>query len=80
MNNNYNSLVQLSGNDEYKVDETKTIIKTKFSLIFRIVSTYLVHHGYCNTAEAFAKIIEQPISEDLTSIKNRQSTSTFKSL
>lgn len=39
----------------------------------RMVSTYLVHHGYCNTAEAFAHITDQPFTEDLTSIKNRQS-------
>ncbi|KAI4466693.1 ran binding protein 9-related [Holotrichia oblita] len=38
-----------------------------------MVSTYLVHHGYCNTAEAFAHITDQPFTEDLTSIKNRQS-------
>lgn len=38
-----------------------------------MVSTYLVHHGYCNTAEAFAHITEQPFNEDIVSIKNRQS-------
>ncbi|WAR12872.1 RANB9-like protein [Mya arenaria] len=37
-----------------------------------IVSTYLVHHGYCATAEAFAKSTGQNIREDLASIKNRQ--------
>ncbi|XP_067652546.1 ran-binding protein 9-like [Haliotis asinina] len=40
--------------------------------LHRIVSTYLVHHGYCSTAEAFTKSTNQPIDEDLASIKNRQ--------
>ncbi|CAB4014161.1 Ran-binding 9 [Paramuricea clavata] len=38
----------------------------------RLVSTYLVHHGYSATAEVFAQTTGQPISEDLASIKNRQ--------
>ncbi|XP_041377161.1 ran-binding protein 9-like [Gigantopelta aegis] len=38
----------------------------------QIVSTYLVHHGYCSTAEAFARATGQPITEEITSIKNRQ--------
>ncbi|PVD20735.1 hypothetical protein C0Q70_18896 [Pomacea canaliculata] len=38
----------------------------------RIVSTYLVHHGYCSTAEAFARATTQQITEDISSIKNRQ--------
>ena len=38
-----------------------------------MVSTYLVHHGYCATAEAFAKSTSQKFEEDLNSIKNRQS-------
>ncbi|GJQ80769.1 hypothetical protein Trydic_g9361 [Trypoxylus dichotomus] len=42
------------------------------ALLNRMVSTYLIHHGYCNTAEAFAHITDQPFTEDLTSIKNRQ--------
>ena len=37
------------------------------------MSTYLVHHGYSATAEVFAQTTGQPISEDLASIKNRQS-------
>ena len=39
----------------------------------RIVSTYLVHHGYCATAEAFAKSTGQSFTEEMASIKNRQS-------
>ena len=38
-----------------------------------MVSTYLVHHGYCSTAEAFASSTGQVFEEDLNSIKNRQS-------
>ncbi|KAJ8912849.1 hypothetical protein NQ315_007981, partial [Exocentrus adspersus] len=42
------------------------------AILNKMVSTYLVHHGYCNTAEAFAHITEQPFNEDIVSIKNRQ--------
>ncbi|KAK4883881.1 hypothetical protein RN001_000152 [Aquatica leii] len=42
------------------------------NVIYRMVSTYLIHHGYCNTAEAFAHITNQPFNEDIGSIKNRQ--------
>uniref|UniRef100_A0AAQ4RXI1 RAN binding protein 10 n=1 Tax=Gasterosteus aculeatus aculeatus TaxID=481459 RepID=A0AAQ4RXI1_GASAC len=37
-----------------------------------MVSSYLVHHGYCATATAFARATETLIQEDQTSIKNRQ--------
>lgn len=43
-----------------------------------MVSSYLIHHGYSATAEAFAKSTGEPfgedisLTEDLTSIKNRQ--------
>ncbi|XP_022094479.1 ran-binding protein 9-like isoform X1 [Acanthaster planci] len=40
--------------------------------LHRMVSTYLVHHGYCSTAECFARCTGQTIAEELTSIKNRQ--------
>ncbi|XP_002739300.1 ran-binding protein 9 [Saccoglossus kowalevskii] len=38
----------------------------------RIVSTYLVHHGYCATAESFARSTGQSFDEELASIKSRQ--------
>jgi hypothetical protein len=38
-----------------------------------MVSTYLVHHGYCATAESFAHGTGQVFDEEITSIKNRQS-------
>eukprot|EP00794_Sanderia_malayensis_P018744 gene18744-20633_t len=38
----------------------------------RIVSAYLVHHGYCQTAEVFSKSAGQSFSEEIASIKNRQ--------
>lgn len=44
-----------------------------FLFIFRMVSSYLVHHGYCATAEAFARSTDQTVLEELASIKNRQS-------
>ncbi|XP_064096966.1 ran-binding protein 9-like [Macrobrachium nipponense] len=40
--------------------------------LHRMVSTYLVHHGYCATAEAFARSTSQDFDEEITSIKNRQ--------
>ena len=44
-----------------------------FFFFCRIVSTYLVHHGYCATAESFARNTGQAFEEELASIKNRQS-------
>lgn len=38
-----------------------------------MVSSYLVHHGYSTTAEKFAEITGQSFSEDINSIKTRQS-------
>uniref|UniRef100_A0A8C9VN30 RAN binding protein 9 n=1 Tax=Scleropages formosus TaxID=113540 RepID=A0A8C9VN30_SCLFO len=38
----------------------------------RMVASYLVHHGYCATAEAFARSTDQAVHEELASIKNRQ--------
>lgn len=55
-------------------------MSTKLSVFFcllRLVSTYLVHHGYSATAEVFAQTTGQPISEDLSSIKNRQSINKY---
>ncbi|XP_035218800.1 ran-binding protein 9-like isoform X1 [Stegodyphus dumicola] len=40
--------------------------------LHRIVQTYLVHHGYCAAAEAFAQSTGQAFTEDIKSIKNRQ--------
>ncbi|GFN79198.1 ran-binding protein 9 [Plakobranchus ocellatus] len=42
------------------------------SALNRMVSTYLVHHGYCSAAEAFSRCTEQPIVENIQSIQNRQ--------
>lgn len=47
-----------------------------FLFILRMVSSYLVHHGYCATAEAFARSTDQTVLEELASIKNRQSKDT----
>ncbi|KAJ9579611.1 hypothetical protein L9F63_004690, partial [Diploptera punctata] len=40
--------------------------------LHKMVSTYLVHHGYCATAESFAHGTGQGFDEEITSIKNRQ--------
>ncbi|KAJ3596302.1 hypothetical protein NHX12_002711 [Muraenolepis orangiensis] len=42
------------------------------SVLQNMVSSYLVHHGYCATATAFARATETLIQEDQSSIKNRQ--------
>uniref|UniRef100_A0AAR2JGE2 B30.2/SPRY domain-containing protein n=1 Tax=Pygocentrus nattereri TaxID=42514 RepID=A0AAR2JGE2_PYGNA len=42
------------------------------TVLQNMVSSYLVHHGYCATAMAFARATETMIQEDQTSIKNRQ--------
>ncbi|XP_041964711.1 ran-binding protein 10 isoform X2 [Alosa sapidissima] len=42
------------------------------AVLQNMVSSYLVHHGYCATATAFARATETVIQEDPTSIKNRQ--------
>lgn len=42
------------------------------TVLHKMVSTYLVHHGYSQTAESFASTAGQEISEELTSMKNRQ--------
>ncbi|CAH0696107.1 unnamed protein product [Spodoptera exigua] len=44
-------------------------------LLHKMVSSYLVHHGYCSTAQAFSRATGQPIDEDIASIKNRQRVS-----
>jgi len=43
----------------------------------RMIATYLVHHGYCATAEAFARSTGQEFGEEVASIKNRQSKITY---
>lgn len=43
----------------------------------RMVASYLVHHSYCATAEAFAKSTDQAVQEELASIKSRQSELLF---
>lgn len=40
--------------------------------LHRMVQTYLVHHGYCATAEAFANGTGVEFDEDLSSIRHRQ--------
>ncbi len=37
--------------------------------LIRMVASYLVHHSYCATAEAFAKSTDQAVHEELASIK-----------
>ncbi|QQP38446.1 Ran-binding protein 10 [Caligus rogercresseyi] len=41
-------------------------------ILQKMVSSYLVHHGYCATGEAFLRGTGEVISEDLSSVKNRQ--------
>ncbi|XP_073992141.1 ran-binding protein 9-like [Rhodnius prolixus] len=41
-------------------------------ILQRLVLSYLIHHGYCATAEAFASDTGLEFTEDISSIKNRQ--------
>jgi len=49
--------------------ETETNLPTTLR---KLISTYLVHHGYSSTAEAFAKSVGHVFEEELASIRNRQ--------
>ncbi|ETE61807.1 Ran-binding protein 10, partial [Ophiophagus hannah] len=42
------------------------------AMLQNMVSSYLVHHGYCATATAFARVTESTVQEEQISIKNRQ--------
>jgi hypothetical protein len=42
------------------------------TILRKLISTYLVHHGYSSTAEAFAKSVGHVFEEELASIRNRQ--------
>ncbi|KAG8144022.1 hypothetical protein E2320_001153, partial [Naja naja] len=44
-----------------------------------MVSSYLVHHGYCATATAFARVTESTVQEEQISIKNRQKSNSTDS-
>ncbi|XP_060651484.1 ran-binding proteins 9/10 homolog [Drosophila nasuta] len=55
-----------------KIDRNPHLLETPENLMNRLVSTYLVHSGYCKTAEAFNGYTQQPFDEDLSSIKTRQ--------
>lgn len=46
-------------------------------LYFRMVLSYLVHHGYSTTAEKFSEVTGQSFAEDINSIKTRQSNFLF---
>lgn len=37
-----------------------------------MVLDYLVHYGYCNTAQLFASATGQQVEEEMASIRNRQ--------
>ncbi|XP_059610165.1 ran-binding proteins 9/10 homolog isoform X1 [Phlebotomus argentipes] len=42
------------------------------TILHEMVQSYLIHHGYSATAEAFAKATGQSCKEDMQSVKNRQ--------
>ncbi|XP_067632319.1 ran-binding protein 9 isoform X2 [Eurosta solidaginis] len=42
------------------------------TLLHKMVSSYLLHNGYSQTAEAFARSTGQTFQEDMSSIRNRQ--------
>ena len=54
---------------EYTLKENELLHQTQLR---RIVSTYLVHYGYCATAEQFNKNAESVYADELNSMRNRQ--------
>lgn len=49
------------------------VVFSNNNFFYRMVSTYLVHQGFCATAEAFISQTDQSFEEEIASIKNRQS-------
>ncbi|KAA0202297.1 hypothetical protein HAZT_HAZT011405 [Hyalella azteca] len=41
-------------------------------ILNKMVTSYLVHYGYCSTAEAFARASTTDFTEEVASIRNRQ--------
>lgn len=74
---------------EWHLKTRQTIEKFQFkketennlpTILRKLISTYLVHHGYSSTAEAFAKSVGHVFEEELASIRNRQSNIKLKTL
>jgi len=61
-----------------KASINELVVKDEYgelqSILHKLVSSYLIHHGYVSSTEAFNSSIRQGIEhfEDITSIKNRQ--------
>lgn len=55
--------------ENFSINENKELWHI---LLQSIIQSYLVHHGYCNTAQIFAKSTQQKIEEDLSSVKKRK--------
>ncbi|XP_055461507.1 ran-binding protein 9-like, partial [Psammomys obesus] len=55
--------------DQFPIEDRKGEWR---AMIQKLVSSYLVQHGYCATAEAFARSTHQTVLEEFDSIKNRQ--------
>lgn len=55
------------------VNEKCEVLRSTLRVSFSMTLSYLVHHGYCATATAFARMTETLIQEEQASIKNRQS-------
>ncbi|CAF1382552.1 unnamed protein product [Rotaria sp. Silwood1] len=66
--------------DEYREKTRRAIVECTLKenellhqvQLRRIVSTYLVHYGYCATAEQFNKNAENVYADELNSMRNRQ--------
>jgi len=41
--------------------------------IIRMVLDYMIHYGYCSSAQVFADTTDQQVDEEMASIRNRQS-------
>ena len=41
--------------------------------LIRMVLDYMIHYGYCSSAQVFADTTDQQVDEEMASIRNRQS-------
>ena len=52
---------------------TVTMVTVLWCSLNRMVLDYMVHYGYCNSAQVFAGTTDQQVDEEVASIRNRQS-------
>ena len=50
-----------------------TMVNVLWWSLIRMVLDYMVHYGYCTSAQVFAGTTDQQVDEEVASIRNRQS-------